>query len=60
MSKKPNVGRQDNSGKAWSLTDIAGLADCILQSTSIKEAAVFLYRDVREVRSKIAKLKAHH
>jgi hypothetical protein len=58
MSKKPKVGRHDNSGKAWSLTDIAGLADCILQGTSIRETAVFLYRDVGEVRAKIAELKA--
>jgi hypothetical protein len=60
MSKKPNVGRHDNSSKAWSLTDIAGLADCILQGTSIKETAVFLYRDVSEVRAKIAELKVRH
>jgi hypothetical protein len=40
------------------LTDIAGLADCILQGTSIRETAVFLYRDVGEVRAKIAELKA--
>jgi hypothetical protein len=60
MSKKPNVRRHDNSGKAWSLVDIAGLAHCILQGTSIKETAVFLYRDVSEVRAKIAELKARH
>jgi len=60
MSKKPKVGRHDNSGKAWSLTDIAGLADCILQGTSIRETAVFLYRDVGDVRAKIAELKASH
>lgn len=45
-----------NTGKPWSDMDLADLANALTFCTPIEEIAVFLCRDVDEVREKIAAL----
>jgi hypothetical protein len=47
-----------NGGKPWSDMDLADLAQSLTWGAPIEEIAVFLCRDVDEVREKIAALAA--
>jgi hypothetical protein len=46
-----------NSGKEWSLMDLADLQNSLAQGHSLEEVAQFLCRDVGEVQAKMAELR---
>jgi hypothetical protein len=59
LRKKPPADAPNiNSGQAWSEVDLADLKQYLLLGDSAKAIAVFLCRDVDEVRAKTTEIVA--